>query len=99
MPAIFAKYASELRLYTMDFSLLDEIVGGDTISTIVSVNAPGLTVGTTALSGKTVTVVLSGGTAGATYTVTAKITSWIGRRGGLERTCPVSSARRQAGAR
>lgn len=73
--ATLQKYPAEVRTYVFDFSQMDEIVAGDTISSITSVTASpsGLTVGTSQISGSDINVVLSSGTSGTTYTVSCII--------------------------
>lgn len=66
------KRPGEERLYSFDFQYFPEIIAGDTLSSVdadptVTVTPTGLTIGAIAISGDTVTVVLSGGDNEATY--------------------------------
>jgi len=74
MPDVLIKHPNETRVYTFDFHKLTEIVNGDTITgsptLIVTVDQPGLNLGTPAIAtGSTATVSISGGNPGATYTL------------------------------
>jgi hypothetical protein len=68
-------YSTDRRAFVYDFSQMDEIAGGDTISSVTSITASpsGLTIGSNEIVGGTVEVVLSGGASGTTYTVTCII--------------------------
>ncbi len=75
----------EIRLYTMDFSLLPEIVGGDTITSaaapVVTTSSQGavagdLTITSVAIAGSPPTAVkcqISGGVAGSDYEITFRV--------------------------
>lgn len=67
------KYAADVRDFEMSFSSLDEFAAGDTITSISSLTASpsGLTIGSTSISPSNITVVISGGTSGTTYIVSA----------------------------
>ncbi|OYV61791.1 MAG: hypothetical protein B7Z71_03900 [Acidocella sp. 21-58-7] len=84
IPVLTAKAPYDEAQWLLDFS--NVIPSGDTIASIASVlcNPIGLTIGaTTIATGKSgaslaIGVVLSGGTVGAQYTVTAEITTVAG---------------------
>jgi hypothetical protein len=69
------KRAAWARRYAFDFSAVEEFAdGGETISSkTVTASPVGLTVGTSSLTGFVVSAMLSGGTAGVTYTVTCTV--------------------------
>ncbi len=66
-------FTTDLRAYYFDFSKMPEIVGGDTIASVVSlsvISTPSdLTLGSTAISGAKVSVIISGGSANTIYTI------------------------------
>lgn len=67
--AILFKTANESRKFNWDYSLSDEIVGGQTLTgtpTITSTPS-GLTVGSALISGSLVQAQISGGSAGVKY--------------------------------
>lgn len=69
------KRADWSRIYTFTFAVFAEPAGGETLSSPVVTGSPtGLTIGTPSVSGSTVTVRISGGTAGVTYDVTCAVT-------------------------
>jgi hypothetical protein len=79
------KRPAESRFYTMDLSQLPELAGGDTISSVkaVAASVPGagaLTVGSPSIvnSSTGVQVQVSGGTVGATYTVSFTVATAAG---------------------
>lgn len=73
------KFAQETRLYTFDFSLMEELRHGDSIASCTVTSSPGsLTVGSPAIVGQTVQVVLSAGNGGTLYTLTCIIVTSSG---------------------
>ena len=77
MPNVFIKSPAAELDYTVDWS--DWLPDGDTISSVVWVVPAGLTQESASNSTTGATVWLSGGTLGAVYTVTCKITTVGGR--------------------
>ncbi len=87
--AALVKRAAEVRLYKMDLSLLPEIGGGDTVSSVTSVTASTNTAGA-AGSDLTITNIgvasgnqgaqckIAGGTDGATYQITFTVLTAAG---------------------
>jgi hypothetical protein len=79
------------RVYEFDFSDFAELEAGETISSpSVSVDPSGPTIGTPSVSGDSVLVRISGGTAGVTYTVTCTVTLSSGGTLTMEGIQPVS---------
>ena len=67
----------EFRLYVFDFSLLPELVAGDTLAgpPVITATPAGLTVGTPGISGKTVTATITAGTVERDYQVSCSCTT------------------------
>ncbi len=67
------KRPAEVRTGSLDFKNFPEIVAGDTLSTVTSVAATpaGLTLGSGSISGTQVQTLMSSGTDGVLYTITA----------------------------
>lgn len=78
--SILYKDPAEIRAFVMDFSAFSEIVGGDTINTVVSltISPAGPTLGPTSISGGQVKFTITGGTSGTNYTVTCQVTTLTG---------------------
>lgn len=79
---ILPKIAAEARAFVFDFSKHAEVIAGETLSSPSVPTVSGLTIGTPAVissavdqipQGKGVQVLISGGTAGTTYTVDCKV--------------------------
>jgi hypothetical protein len=80
------KYAPESRTYTWDFSARKEAQQGDRIATLNSLTCTpaGLTLGAQNVYATYVSCVLSGGTSGTSYNLTAVVTT----QGGAVLDCP-----------
>ncbi len=65
------------RLYVFDFTWAAEVVAGETLSSPSVPAVTGLTIGTPAVSGGTVRVAISGGTAGGGTALANGITAYV----------------------
>jgi hypothetical protein len=73
---MLTKYQEDSRVAIFDFSLLDEMIAGDTIASgTVSASPSGLTLGSVTNTTTAVKVPISGGTSGTKYTLTIDATT------------------------
>lgn len=71
------KRADWSRLYEFDFSSFAEVVAGETLSSPSVPAVTGLTIGTPSVSGSSILVSISGGTAGGGTRLSTGITAYV----------------------